>query len=70
MMALYAIRPGASFRYNGDNKTKTEVIMIAKAALVTGASSGIGRMIATELNADLEELKPAKPLNASGAGGM
>lgn len=42
--------------------------MIAKAALVTGASSGIGRMVATELNADLEELKPAKPLNASGAG--
>ena len=49
MMALYDIRFCVTFRYNDGNKTKTEVIMMAKVALVTGASSGIGRMVAQEL---------------------
>ena len=49
MMAFYDIRSGLSFRYNDRIKTKTEVIIMAKAALVTGASSGIGRMVALEL---------------------
>ena len=49
MLALYDIRFGVPFHYNDGIKTKTEVIIMEKVALVTGASSGIGRMVAQEL---------------------
>ena len=47
-MARYAVRFGDFFDYNDGNKAM-EVIIMAKVALVTGASSGIGRMVAQEL---------------------
>lgn len=48
-VAPYDIRFSAAFGYNDDIKIKTEAIIMAKTALVTGASSGIGRMVAQEL---------------------
>lgn len=48
-MARYDIRFGVFFGYNDGSKAKTEVVIISKTALVTGASGGIGQRIAREL---------------------